>query len=105
MMRGRCSERQFRVYGKCLPLDVARSPWARARRLARGRFRKKRGALGLRSFQALNVFGVRIWVDKPRMFGGMKWRANCATVQRSIERREARERAAADAAFYAEFPF
>lgn len=33
-----------------------------------------------RAYQALNVCGVRIWVDKPRMFGGYKWRARRATV-------------------------
>lgn len=61
-----------------------------ARRLARGRFRRTRGALGVRSYQAMNVMGLRVWADKPRQFGGKKWRANCATVQRSIDRARGR---------------
>ena len=85
--RGNESTRQFRArFCKCIPLDVSRSKWAMARRLAQSRFRRTRGALGVRSYQALNVMGLRIWVDKPRQFGGKKWRANCATVQRSIDR-------------------
>lgn len=44
----------------------------------------RRMALGMyqaaRAYQALNVVGVRIWVDKPRQFGGYKWRARRATV-------------------------
>lgn len=92
MMRGRCSERQHRAaFAGCLPIDVSQSAWAKARRLARGCFRKKRGALGVRARQALNVCGVRIWADKPRLFGGREWKAACATVQRSIERRERRD--------------
>lgn len=44
-----------------------------------------------RAYQALNVMGLRIWVNKPRQFGGYKWRAARATVARSIALRELRD--------------
>lgn len=44
-----------------------------------------------RAYQCLNVYGVRIWANKPRQFKGMKWRARCATVARFVARCEFRE--------------
>lgn len=89
--RGRESTRQFRArFAGCLPVDISLGKWARDRRLSRGRFKRTRGALGVRSRQALNLMGVRIWVDKPRIFGGKLWLARCATIARHVERDEAR---------------
>lgn len=85
------SQRAFRAhFAKCKPIDIAVSPFMAARRIAARRLRSRMPSQK-RAFQALNCCGVRIWVDKPRQFGGRKWRAECATVSRSIERREARE--------------
>lgn len=90
MTRGRKSERQFwALFAGYLPIDLARSRFMAARRLA-SRKAKKRGAMGLRARPAFNVLGLRIWADKWRMFGGNRWRPNCATVARSIEQNEAR---------------
>lgn len=60
----------------------------------------RRMALGMyqaaRAYQALNVVGVRIWVDKPRQFGGLRWLEARACMASFVEflRRCERERAA-----------
>ena len=79
----RLSERAGRkLFARCLPIDLARNPAMAARRKAR--LERKNSGYKLpgqrRAFRALNVFGVRIWVNKPRQFGGYKWRARRATV-------------------------
>lgn len=79
----RLSERAERkLFAGYLPIDLARNPAMAARRKAR-RERKNSGYKlqnQRRAYRALNVFGVRIWVNKPRLFGGNKWRARRATV-------------------------
>ena len=74
-------------------LPSSKNPFLRARKKARVLGRK--GGYRLpnqrRAYQCLNVFGVRIWADKPRQFKGMKWRARCATVARFVARCEFRE--------------
>lgn len=73
-------ERQ--LFAGCLPLDVARNPAMARLRKARRRGKNSGYKLPMqrRAYQALNVFGVRIWVSKPRLFGGYKWKARRATV-------------------------
>ena len=84
------SERAFRANWKpCTRLEMAVNPFMRERRKAA--YPKRRRVRELRAFQALNVMGVRIWANKPRLFGGMKWRARRATVARSIELEQFRE--------------
>ena len=92
MMRGRESEQGFRRrcalmrFGR---LSVSRNPAMEARRMAGLRLRSRMPSqVGAR--QALNLYGKRIWFSKPVQFKGQKWRAACATVQRSIELAEAR---------------
>lgn len=86
MTRGRKSERQFRaLFGGRRPIELARNPFMAARRKAGRRFGLKRGALGVRACQALNVMGRRIWYRKPRLFGGFQWRGARATVAKSAE--------------------
>jgi len=75
--------------GGLRPLNVALSAFLTERRRAAWKRSKMPGQL--RAYQALNCYGVRIWANRPRQFGGMRWRAACATVQKSIERQEARE--------------
>lgn len=62
--------------------QVARNPFMRARRIARLGFGRScfRNKKRVRAFQAMNCMGVRIWADKPRMFGGRSWQARRATV-------------------------
>ena len=88
------SARQDRIYFLgCMPLELSRNPFMAARR--KSRYRGKNSGYRLpnqrRAYQCLNVFGVRIWADKPRQFKGMKWRARCATVARFVARCEFRE--------------
>lgn len=64
------------------PFELARNPEMVKRRKAR--YRGANSGYRLpgkrRAYQCLNVMGVRIWANKPRQFGGMKWRARRATV-------------------------
>ena len=73
-------ERQ--LFAGCLPLEVAINP-AMAR-LRKSRLRGKNSGYVLpmqrRAYQALNVFGVRIWVNRPRLFGGYRWKVRRATI-------------------------
>lgn len=79
----RLSKRAERkLFAGYLPIDLARNPAMAARRMAR-RARKNCGYKlpnQRRAYQVLSVMGVRIWVNKPRQFGGKKWRARRATV-------------------------
>jgi len=62
--------------------QVARNPFMAARRMAR--YSRANSGYKLpnqrRAFQAMNCMGVRIWANKPRMFGGRRWQARRATV-------------------------
>lgn len=91
MIRGRRmvreSVRAFRAhFGKCRPIDIARSRFMTERRKAARRLRSRMPSQR-RAFQALNCYGRRIWADKPRLFNGYIWRARRATVARSIAAR------------------
>lgn len=79
------SVRAFRANWKgCARLQMASNPFMVARRKAA--YQKRRRLPGqMRAYQALNVMGVRIWANKPRLFKGYAWRARRATVARSIE--------------------
>lgn len=74
-------------------LEVAVNPFMVKRRLARYRGANSGRSLPnqRRAYQCLSVYGVRIWANKPRQFGGMKWRARCATVARFVALCEFRE--------------
>lgn len=87
----RLSERGFRaLFNGRIPLATAKNPAMAALRKAR-RSRAHSGYVlpnQRRAYQALNVMGLRIWVNKPQQFKGYKWRARRATVARSIALRE-----------------
>lgn len=92
MMRGRESEQGFRrrcALMRFSRLDRAKNPAMVARRMAARRLRSRIPSM-VRASAGLNLYGKRIWFPKPVQFKGQKWRAACATVQRSIERAEAR---------------
>ena len=79
----RLSKRAERkLFAGYLPIDLARNPEMRARRVARRRGKSSGYKLPnqRRAYQALSVMGVRIWVNKPRAFKGCKRRALRATV-------------------------
>ena len=80
VMLSKRGERQ--LFAGCLPLEVAINP-AMAR-LRKSRLRGKNSGYVLpmqrRAYQALNVFGVRIWVNRPRLFGGYRWKVRRATI-------------------------
>ena len=61
-------------------LDLARSTFLTARRIAAWKRSKLRGQV--LAYQALNVLGVRIWANKPRFFGDYRWFSRRATVAR-----------------------
>ena len=91
----RLSERGERaLFAGYRRIDVARNPAMAARRIAgvRGGYDTRRiyAARG-RAYQALNGMGRRIWVDKPRLFGGYKWRGRQATIERFVELMDFRE--------------
>ena len=91
----RLSERGERaLFAGYRRIDVARNPAMAARRIAgvRGGYDTRRiyAARG-RAYQALNGMGRRIWVDKPRLFGGYKWRERQATIAQFVELRDFRE--------------
>lgn len=90
----RLSERAGRaLFAGYNGLEVAVNPFMVKRRLARYRGANSGRSLPnqRRAYQCLNVYGVRIWANKPQQFKGRKWRARCATVARFVALCEFRE--------------
>ncbi len=79
----RLSERGERaLFAGYTRLEVARNPAMAARRQARYRGKNSGYRLPMqrRAYQCMNCMGVRIWANKPRLFGGYRWKARRATI-------------------------
>lgn len=69
----------FRGYRR---LDVSRNPAMQARRLAERRGENSGYKLPgqRRAVRCFNVRGKMIWFNRPKLFGGYRWKARRATV-------------------------